>query len=93
VTTKEVVMEHIGVREFRDKASHYLHLGKPLAIERHGEIVGYYIPVKKRNPEEVRRRLARLEEAIAQVLAETGMSEDELAEAFDLSKRSSSQAG
>jgi crotonobetainyl-CoA:carnitine CoA-transferase CaiB-like acyl-CoA transferase len=75
-------MEHIG-----------LHLGKPLAIERHGEIVGYYIPVKKRNPEEVRRRLARLEEAIEQVLAETGMSEDELAEAFDLSKRSSSQAG
>jgi antitoxin (DNA-binding transcriptional repressor) of toxin-antitoxin stability system len=75
-----MTMEHIGVREFRDKASHYLHLGKPLAIERHGEIVGYYIPVKKRNPEEVRRRLASLEEAIERVLAETGMSEDELAD-------------
>ncbi len=38
---------HIGVREFRDKASHYLSKGEALAIEKHGEVIGYYIPVKR----------------------------------------------
>jgi hypothetical protein len=83
----EEAMEHIGVRDFRDRATHYLHLGKPIAIERHGEVVGYYLPVKKRDPEDLQRRLAILEEVVERVLSDTGLSEDELAQALDLSKK------
>jgi len=46
-------IEHVGVREFRDRATYYLKRGKPLAIERHGEVIGYFLPVRRRDPEGV----------------------------------------
>ena len=39
-------IEHVGVREFRDRATYYLKQGKPLAIKRHGEVIGYFLPVR-----------------------------------------------
>ncbi len=79
-------MKKVGVREFRDHATKYLAGGEPLEIERHGRPIGYYIPVKHPDEEEVREAVARLAEAVERVLAETGMTEDELAELFDLSR-------
>jgi antitoxin (DNA-binding transcriptional repressor) of toxin-antitoxin stability system len=40
----------IGIREFREKLADYLESGTPLAITRHGETLGFYIPARKRNP-------------------------------------------
>ena len=35
----------VGIREFRSQLPHYLlGVGMPVAITRHGETVGYYIP-------------------------------------------------
>ena len=39
----------VGIREFREKLAGYLESGTPLAIMRHGETVGYYIPAQKRS--------------------------------------------
>jgi hypothetical protein len=39
----------VGMREFRDKLAGYLESGTPLAIMRHGETLGYYIPARKRS--------------------------------------------
>ncbi len=39
----------IGVREFREGLTGYLESDKPLAITRHGETVGFYIPAQKRS--------------------------------------------
>ena len=36
--------EKIGMREFRENLAGYLESGKPLAITRHGETLGYFIP-------------------------------------------------
>lgn len=41
--------EKIGVREFRENLAGYLEAGKPLAITRHGETLGFYIPAQKKN--------------------------------------------
>ena len=41
--------EKIGIREFRENLAGYLESGKPLAITRHGETLGFYIPAQKRN--------------------------------------------
>ena len=79
-------MKRVGVREFRDHATKYLALKEPLEIERHGRPIGYYIPVKRAAEEEVRLAVARLAEAVEQVLAETGMTEDEIANLFDLDR-------
>ncbi len=79
-------MIRAGIREFRDHATHYLGGNDVIAIERHGTVVGYYIPVRKRDEEKLQRDLAQLREAIEQAKAETGLSEDQLADLFDLSK-------
>lgn len=41
--------EKIGTREFRENLAGYLKGGKPLAITRHGETLGFFIPAQKRN--------------------------------------------
>ena len=56
----------VGMREFRENLAGYLESGTPLAIMRHGETVGYYIPAKKRD------KKAELEAKIAQVQADFG---------------------
>ncbi len=39
-------IKRIGVREFRDKATRYLSAEEVLGIERHGALVGYFVPVQ-----------------------------------------------
>ncbi len=73
-------MERVGVREFKTKASEYLRMGKPLTVTRHGEVMGFYIPVKRRNEEKINRDLEALKEAIREATLETGLSQDELAD-------------
>jgi len=68
----------IGIREFRENLAGYLESGKPLAITRHGETLGFYIPAQKRS------RKAELEAARAaakdldEMIASWGATEDEL---------------
>lgn len=81
-------MRHVGVREFRDRATAWLKGSQPLAVERHGKVVGFYIPVEEpqSESEQFRAALLKLERTVEEALEKTGMSEDELAEAFDLNK-------
>jgi hypothetical protein len=85
-------MKRVGVREFRDHATKYLAGSEPLAIERYGEPIGFYIPVlnDRRDSQaeaERRRRLAesveRLEKTIQGILDRTGMTEEEFSRYFD----------
>jgi len=80
------IVRHVGVREFRDRATGLLREAEPIAVERHGKVIGFYIPVesKKGNDEELKEALARLDASVKRVLEETGMTEDELAGYFDL---------
>ena len=39
----------VGIREFRENLAGYLESGNPLAIMRHGETLGFYIPAQQRN--------------------------------------------
>lgn len=81
-------MRHVGVREFRDKATTYLSGGEILTVERHGKPIGYYIPIHHADEEETRRALDEFETAVQQFLDATGITREELADALDLSKRS-----
>jgi hypothetical protein len=57
---------------------------EPLAVEHDGEVIGYYLPVPARRREEIRRVMDHLERTLTRVAAETGLTEDELADLFDL---------
>lgn len=81
-------MKHVGIKEFRDRATSYFKATEPIAVERHGKLIGFYIPVesKRASEAELNEMIDRLEASVARVLEETGMTEDELADYFDLSK-------
>ena len=49
-------MKHVGIREFRDRASHYLASREVLTVERHGRPIGFYIPVAPGTADRTPRR-------------------------------------
>jgi hypothetical protein len=78
-----VKLKSVGVREFRDHATAYLSGSDPVAVSKHGHVIGFYIPVD-RDPEQVQRAMEKLGNTVERILEETGMTEDELAELFEL---------
>ena len=74
-------MKTIGVREFRDRATHYLSGDETLAIQKHGVTIGHYVPVKKPNLASASAAAARLD-ALTAELAKKGITEDSLVEAI-----------
>lgn len=76
-------LKNVGVREFRDHATSYLSGSDPVAVSKHGRVVGFYVPLQ-RDEDEATAAVAKLGEVVSQVLADNGMSEDELASLFDL---------
>jgi hypothetical protein len=71
-------MKHVGVREFRDHATRYLSGDEILAVERHGQPLGFYIPAGASRYENFEEALTRLERTVRRVLTDTGISEEEL---------------
>lgn len=69
-------MKNVGVREFRDHATSYLSREEPVAVSKHGQVMGVYVPVK-RDPERAQRALDRLGETVEAMLEQTGLAEDE----------------
>ncbi len=84
----EVRMKHVGIKEFRDRAASYFKAAEPIAVERHGRLIGFYIPVesKRASEAELNEMIDRLEASVTRALEESGMTEDEFADYFDLSK-------
>lgn len=56
----------IGVREFRDRATKLIASGEVLAIERHGSLVGYFVPVAEHRDGD------RIEDAVDRLRDEAG---------------------
>lgn len=52
--------------------------GETLVIERHGEPIGFYVPITAKDRKAGRKALGRLGAAVDKLLATTGMNEDEL---------------
>jgi PHD/YefM family antitoxin component YafN of YafNO toxin-antitoxin module len=69
----------VGIREFRDKlASYLLESDAPMAITRHGDTVGYYIPARRKRSDSERDALRQVATRMQGMLAAEGISEDEL---------------
>lgn len=79
-------MKSVGIREFRDKASHYLASDEAIAVKRHGKIVGFYIPVRGSDEAEVQAALMRLSRTVETALAQSDWDEEKLSLALDLSQ-------
>ena len=70
----------VGVREFRERIASFLESDTPVAITRHGETLGIYVPTRSKHPKtadisELRAAADRLSEALADVDEEELMAE------------------
>lgn len=68
----------VGVREFRDQATSLMAAGETLVIERHGEPIGFFVPITAKDRRAGRAALGRLGELVDDVLAQAGVGEEEL---------------
>lgn len=73
-------MKHVGVREFKDRATAMMSSGETIVIERHGKPVGFFVPVDATDRRAGRAALGRLGTAVDSVLEQTGLDQDQLAE-------------
>ncbi|MBX6764581.1 MAG: hypothetical protein IRY88_13005 [Rubrobacteraceae bacterium] len=72
-------MRDVGVREFRDHISEYLSGGEPLAVRKHGRLLGFYLPARRKSDvEELQAAVRDLGESLAELRRATGLSEEEL---------------
>ena len=68
----------IGMKEFRDKlATYLLESEAPVAITRHGDTVGYFIPARRKRSETERAALKEASARWQEILAAEGVSEEE----------------
>jgi PHD/YefM family antitoxin component YafN of YafNO toxin-antitoxin module len=75
--------QKIGMREFRDKlATYLLESDAPVAITRHGDTVGYYIPARRKRTDTERAALKEASARLQQVLASAGVSEEDVVADF-----------
>ena len=73
----------VGIREFRENLAAYLLESQgPVAITRHRDTIGYYIPARRKRTEAERAALDKAATRLADVLAARGVTEDELVADF-----------
>jgi antitoxin (DNA-binding transcriptional repressor) of toxin-antitoxin stability system len=72
----------IGIRELREKLGSYLESTVPIEVTRHGQTVGFYIPVPKRPGQAEREALLEAGRRMQAELARLGITEEELVADF-----------
>ena len=80
-------MKTVGVREFRDQATTLIAAGETLVIERHGEPVGFYVPITATDRPAGRAALGRLDALVNDLAAQTGLDEDDLVREIGTKRR------
>jgi hypothetical protein len=76
------IIEKVGMREFRANLQEYLMKTSPIAVTRHGETIGFYIPARHHHD---KAELDALKEAalnLEKLLLSSGVTEEELFEDF-----------
>lgn len=75
-------LEKINMREFRNNIAKYLSTKNLVAVTRHGQIIGYFVPTKADEIDLEFENLKVLANRLNNLLKEKGISEDDLVEDF-----------
>jgi PHD/YefM family antitoxin component YafN of YafNO toxin-antitoxin module len=69
----------VGIREFREKLARYLlESDVPVAITRHGDTVGYYIPARRKRSAAERVALMEAVDRLQEMLRTEGATEEQI---------------
>ena len=77
----------VGIREFRENLAGYLESDQPLAITRHGETLGFYIPAQKRSRKAELDAMRAAAKDLDKMIASWGATEDELVDEYKRIRR------
>ena len=80
-------MRSIGIREFRDQATQLMASGETLIVERHGEPIGFFVPIVAVDRKAGDTALGRLGRVVDQVLEKTQLTEDQLVKELATKRR------
>jgi PHD/YefM family antitoxin component YafN of YafNO toxin-antitoxin module len=73
--------QKVGIREFRDKlATYLLESDKALAITRHGDIIGYYLPARRKRTQAEKEALEQASARLREAMAAKGVTEEDFTE-------------
>jgi antitoxin (DNA-binding transcriptional repressor) of toxin-antitoxin stability system len=78
----------VGIREFREKLASFLETGTPVAVTRHGETIGFYIPAQPKPKNEGLTALRAAAAKLDAMIEAAGVTEEDLVEAFKRARRS-----
>ncbi len=74
----------VGIREFRENlASYLLKSATPVAITRHGDTIGYFIPARRSRSRPDWQAVEVATRQLAAILTEKGISEKELLQDYE----------
>lgn len=85
------MVQKIGIREFRNNMAMYLDTDEPVAVTRHGHTVGYFLPTQQDKAKIDSEKLKLAAERLDALLAEHGLTEDELFNEFRQLRRQDRQ--
>jgi PHD/YefM family antitoxin component YafN of YafNO toxin-antitoxin module len=75
--------QRVGIREFRNKlATFLLESDKALAITRHGDTIGYYLPARRKRTQAEKDALEAAAARLQQAMKAAGVTEDEIIQDF-----------
>jgi antitoxin (DNA-binding transcriptional repressor) of toxin-antitoxin stability system len=77
----------VGIREFRENLSSYLESKTPVAITRHGDTIGIYVPTRPKPSQADLEALRIAGEKMQELIAAAGATEDELMQDFKKLRR------
>jgi len=76
----------VGIREFRADLAEYISAETPIAITRHGQTVGYFIPAQGHAAADI-AALKQASQALDRLLAENGVDVDDVVADFKAARR------
>lgn len=77
----------VGIREFRENLAFYIESSAPVAITRHDETVGFYIPARRKRQQADLDALRKAGEQLDAWIAAAGASPDERIDDFKKARR------
>lgn len=76
-------MKRVGIREFKEKATHLVSGAETLIIEKRGKPIGFYLPLTTKDAAKAEEATEKLERTIAGILERTGMTREAFEAAWE----------
>lgn len=80
----------VGIRELREKLAEYMESTVPIEVTRHGQTVGFYIPVPKIPGQSERDSFLAAGQRMQEECVRLGIAEDELVADFQQWRKAAS---